>query len=80
MTTTYSKKSLKAMIHMDKSTRKRISVAISEIPNGDILPLKGYTNTYRLRVGDWRIIFSYVEDDEILVDKIMPRGDVYKGM
>jgi len=34
---------------------------------------------YRLRIGDWRIIYD-VRDDElvILVLKVGPRGDIYR--
>lgn len=36
---------------------------------------------YRLRVGDWRIMYS-IEDEElvVLVIRIAPRGEVYKGL
>ena len=47
--------------------------------NGDIKRLQGRTEDYRLRVGDYRIIFT--KDDEkllIYVIEIAPRGDVYK--
>lgn len=57
----YSKKSVKAINSMDRQTRHRLKSAIENIPNGDIKPLKGCTGSYRLRVGDLRIIFSYPE-------------------
>ncbi len=57
----YSKRSVKAINGMDKPTKHRIRFAIEAIPNGDIKPLKGLIGSYRLRVGDWRIIFSYPE-------------------
>lgn len=34
---------------------------------------------YRLRVGDWRIIFDRQDSLKIIsIEKIKPRGDVYK--
>lgn len=33
----------------------------------------------RMRVGGWRIVFSYPDKNTILIEKIAPRGDVYKG-
>jgi mRNA interferase RelE/StbE len=41
--------------------------------------LTGYDNLYRLRVGDWRIIYA-IEADRlvILVLEIGPRGQVYR--
>ena len=72
----YAKRSVKAINGMDKPTKHRIRSAI----DGDIKPLKGLSGSYRLRVGDWRIIFSYPEKDTVLIEKIAPRGEVYKGV
>ena len=56
----------------------RIIKAINQLPLGDVKKLQGNTEDYRLRVGDYRIIFS--KDDEILIIliiEIAPRGEVY---
>ncbi|MFZ5857089.1 MAG: type II toxin-antitoxin system RelE family toxin [Chloroflexota bacterium] len=41
--------------------------------------LSGYENLYRLRVGDWRIIYA-IEDDKliVLVLEISTRGGAYR--
>jgi mRNA interferase RelE/StbE len=39
--------------------------------------LKGAPNSYRLRVGDYRILYSILSQEEILVFKISPRGSAY---
>lgn len=43
--------------------------------------LRGYENLYRLRVGDWRLIYA-VEDDllVVLVIEIAPRGEAYRDL
>lgn len=47
-------------------------------PNG-VKKLSGYENYYRIRVGDWRIIYAVEEDRMIiLVLEIGSRGGVYK--
>ena len=56
----------------------RIIKAINQLPLGDVKKLQGNTEDYRLRVGNYRIIFS--KDDEnliILIIEIAPRGEVY---
>ena len=80
MQTVYSRAAVKGINGMDRATKQRIKAGIEKIPQGDIKPLKGSPGTYRLRVGDWRILFSYTEDDTILIEKIGPRGGVYKGV
>ena len=48
-----------------------------QIPNAT--QLRGRKNSFRLRVGDWRVV--YVIDDEnkvLLVAKIEKRGQVYR--
>ena len=64
---------------MDGKTKQRIKSAVDKIPEGDIKPLKGSETLYRLRVGNIRIVFSYQDNDVVLVYKIASRGDVYKG-
>ena len=80
MNVTYSRAAVKVINSMDKATKQRIKAGIEKIPKGDIKSLKGSAGTYRLRVGDWRILFSYPEHDTILIEKIGPRGGVYKGV
>ena len=46
---------------------------------GDVKPLSGSVRLYRLRVGDWRIVFSYPDGNTVVIEKIAPRGEVYKG-
>lgn len=76
----YSKRAVKAINSMDRPTKQRIKAGIEEIPEGDIKPLKGSDGSFRLRIGDWRIIFSYPKKNVVLIEKIAPRGEVYKGV
>lgn len=47
-------------------------------PALDTKPLTG-TPLYRLRVGDWRIIYDRQDAVRVIaVEKIKPRGDAYK--
>lgn len=80
MEISYARAAVKVINGMDKATKQRIKAAVEKIPAGDIKPLKGSNGSYRLRVGGWRILFSYPEHDIILIEKIGPRGDVYKGV
>ena len=75
----YARAAVKVINGMDRTTKQRIKAGIEKLPEGDIKPYKGSPGTYRLRVGDWRILFSYPEHDIILIEKIGPRGGVYKG-
>ena len=79
MNISYSKAAVKAIESMDRKTKHRIKDAIEGIPQGDIKPLQGSSTLYRLRVGNWRIVFSYPDSGELLIERIAPRGDVYKG-
>jgi mRNA interferase RelE/StbE len=44
---------------------------------GDVKRLTNYTPEYRMRVGDWRILFE-VEDEKIIVYRIRHRKEAYK--
>ena len=75
----YTKIAAKTIENMDKPTKQRIKKAIENLPRGDIKQLHGVDSLYRLRVGDLRVVFSYPEKNTVLIEKISPRGDAYKG-
>lgn len=72
----YSKKAVKYINTLDRPTKQRIKNAVEKLPTGDIKKLKGVENGYRLRVGDLRVLFS-IEDNDIYIDNIIPRGQAY---
>ena len=75
----YGKIAVKHILPLDKSTKKRLKDAIEKLPFGDVKKLKGYKNDYRLRVGNYRVLFS-LEDDIITIKDVLPRGQAYKRL
>lgn len=80
----YSKQAIKSLRKMLKNAASRIigkinELALSPHSAAQVKLLKGLEG-YRLRVGDWRIIYSIQEDEApgIWIIKIAPRGEVYK--
>lgn len=74
------KRAVKFIAKQPKPQRERILKAIYKLPEtGDIKQMQGYTGYYRLRVGDYRIIYT-VNNDVLLVRviEIGNRGDIYK--
>ena len=60
--------------------KKRIVSAIEKLPNGeDIKKLNGHNELLRLRVGEYRIIYS-VDNGELIIYVIDAgnRGEIYK--
>jgi len=72
----YSKQSVKAISKINNPFKKNIKEAIEKLPAGDVKKLKGYSNAYRLRVGDYRILFDM--NGKIEITNILPRGEAYK--
>ncbi len=72
----YSKQAIKFLAKQESTVRNRIKRAIERLPAGDTKKLIGQPY-YRLRVGDFRILFT--RDGHIVeVAKIDNRGQVYK--
>ena len=47
----------------------------------DVIKLKGHTGTYRIRLGDWRIIYNVEKKNKlIIVYDILPRKTAYRGL
>lgn len=74
----YSKQALKFLKKQDRPTQKRIISAINSLPAGDVKALQG-RNGYRLRVGDYRVIFDKC-GSILYIEKIDNRGQIYKGV
>lgn len=72
----YSKQAVKFLGKQPRDLRIRIINAIEKLPAGDVKKLTGQP-FYRLRVGDFRILFDR-EGNIIEVIKIDNRGQVYK--
>ena len=79
MEISYARAAVKVINALDRPTKQRIKKAVEGLPKGDIVPLSGSKGLYQLRVGDWRVVFSYPKENAVLIEKIAPRGDVYKG-
>ena len=81
-----SKDALKFLSKLYKKSVRRIRDAITGLtynpPVGDIKTMQGYSDERkRLRVGSWRIIYRYENEEMveiIFVHDIGNHGDIYK--
>ena len=76
----WARRALKELARLDARTQARIVTAVEALADhrGDVRRLRGTGDeTLRLRVGDWRVIFSY-QDSAILILRIRARGAAYK--
>lgn len=76
-----AKKVLQSLARTDRNRIAEKIKLLGENPDNPILDIKLLQGEpyYRLRVGQWRIIFD--KDDEvkiIAIEKIKPRGGAYK--
>lgn len=74
------KKAKKFIDKLPLNEKRRVVSAIEQLPEGeDIKALKGYPDLLRLRVGDYRIIYT-VDHGELIVLVIDAgsRGQIYK--
>lgn len=79
------KDALKNLQKLDSPTRNRILDHINILsenprnPDLDIKKMQGVDNQFRLRVGNFRIVFSiYRQELVIAIIRVATRGDVYK--
>lgn len=76
-----SRRALRDMRRLDRTTRERIFRALDRLIEGDrSLDVRRLTarEGYRLRVGDWRILFERDhETRSITIVHVLPRGRAY---
>ena len=78
----------KALVRLTRRDRRRIIKAIDDLaedprPAGCVPVKAAPRGTYRVRVGDYRVIYLVLDDDEGLVTVTRVRrqgGDTYKGL
>ena len=70
------------MRRLDQPIARRVRQAINryaETSHGDVIPLRGRERQWRLRVGQWRILFTYdYAGGTITVLRVLPRGRAYR--
>ena len=76
MSIQYSKQAVKFLQKQTKQVQQRIISAINKLPAGDVKRMQG-SELYRLRVGDFRILFSRT-GEVLFIERIGNRGEIYK--
>ena len=72
------------MRQVDDRTRERIRRAVDRCAvdgHGDVKRLPGRDWEWRLRVGDWRVSFTFpdaADPDHVLILRVLPRGRAYR--
>ena len=72
---------LRDLKRRDPDEARRIGRAIEQYVqtgHGDAQKLRVPGDWWRLRVGDWRVIFSRQADGRLIIDRILPRKEAYR--
>ncbi len=80
-----TKRAIKGLEKAPEHIRKRVFEAVEALQRTfapvklfDVKKLKGIADTFRIRIGDWRIIYEFHRKESmIVVLDIAPRGGVY---
>ena len=72
------KRAKKFIDKLPKNERLRVVTAIEQLPIGDTKKIKGHNDLLRLRVGEYRIIYS-IDNGELIIYIIDAgnRGEIY---
>ena len=68
------------------ATQERLAIAIDRLSDNPrqsgIIKLKGQGQIYRIRIGDWRVIYKIVDKDSLVfVGKVVRRSeDTYRDL
>ena len=87
MKTAYSKafekdfRSLPAGVHLQALTLvDKVKAATQLFDTPDCTPLRSSRNKYRIRCGGFRVIFTLEQDNTVLLQRIVPRGQAYGNL
>lgn len=74
------KRAEKDLASIPQSAAQRIAEAIFDLEDGSTVGVKKLTNNtpeYRLRVGDYRVLFE-ISKDKIIIYRILHRKEAYR--
>ena len=78
----WTDRALKDVERLDRPLRHRIVEAVERFAateRGDMKRLQGdKSGIFRLRVGEWRVLFSSEAKGEITVRRVLPRSGAYR--
>ncbi len=78
----FGTRALKFLSKLEKVSKERIFKRIKELCEdpfpSDVKKLKGEPDVYRIRIGDFRVLYRIIsEDDVILIFRVDKRSRVY---
>ncbi|HEX6972151.1 MAG TPA: type II toxin-antitoxin system RelE/ParE family toxin [Limnochordia bacterium] len=82
-----SRAAARALDRLDRPTEARLRAAVDRLaeapmtraPGRDVRPLAAAEGLWRLRVGDWRVIYVVHEGEKrVYVLAVRPRGGAYR--
>ncbi len=76
----FKPRAIKDLRKIEKANQKRIIARITELTNnlsGNVKRLTNFTPEYRLRAGNYRILFE-IEGNEIIIYRIRHRCEAYR--
>jgi mRNA interferase RelE/StbE len=78
----FGTRALKFLSKLEKVSKERIFKRIKELCEdpfpSDVKKLKGEQDVYRIRIGDFRVLYRIIsEDDVILIFRVDKRSRVY---
>ena len=74
-------KAIKDLKHLQKQDASRIADALERLQSdltGDVKKLTNFTPEYRLRVGQFRVLFEIEKETRIIVYRVVHRREAYR--
>lgn len=79
----YHRNTVKFIAKQEKANQERIAQELKGLlvipPRGDIKPMKGRQGLYRLRIGNYRVLFEIQHSEKVIyIQAVDFRGGIYK--
>ena len=76
----FKPRAIRDLKDLPESEKRRIMVKIEDLRGGligDVKKLASFTPDYRLRVGDYRVLFE-IEEQSVVIYRILHRKEAYR--